>query len=428
MDRKTEEAISLAQKGGCSDVIPLWCKAPEDISPPENVPSPSPSEAAHLETLKALLFKASAPKRGKKNKTKKKKAHPEQSLGSQHANGGPRTVAAEAGVVVGTPREKQTLTPPPEQSLQSPLACNTNYDRVPWTVPQSVMKEEDPTSEEWLFSLTDHLDAIGPSKFKLPEGWADLNDQEFGLVITDALAVVGIETSDLPEGWTTVVQRKKRKKTVPTLPNVLCLIVGDMAKQPQYQEPEDEREWEIDVYWHAYNLSADDTFDVLEKLPPIPCYPIFPEMVPQDAPNDVQSHTVEDHDDAWTCEIYRCISNLTSQSTTDLNQHKETGLPDLAGLPDLSLNHSKEMGLPDLDLAGLPDLPDHVDDLEECFKNLLTDTPCGNDELLVSGGIPNLGIEMNSIDIPELDLANVPGAVPPCGVGAKKKEAKKITK
>ena len=35
---------------------------------------------------------------------------------------------------------------------------------------------------------------------------------------------------------------------------------------------------------------------------------------------------------------------------------------------------------------------------------------------------------MNRNDIPELDLANVPGAVPPCVVGAKKKEAKKIKK
>ena len=59
-----------------------------------------------------------------------------------------------------------------------------------------------------------------------------------------------------------------------------------MAKQPRYQEPEDEWEWEIDIYWHAYNLTADDTFDMLKKLPPIPCYPIFPEMVPQDTPDD----------------------------------------------------------------------------------------------------------------------------------------------
>ena len=121
-----------------------------------------------------------------------------------------------------------------------------------------------------------------------------------------------------------------------------------------------------------------------------------------------------------------------------LNQCDEMGLPDLGGLSDLSLNQSKEMELPDLDSLGLPDLPDLLpdlpdlphspDDLEECFKNLLTDTPHGNDETLVSGKIPNPDIETNRNDIPELDLANVPGAVPSCGVGAKKKEAKKIKK
>ena len=123
------------------------------------------------------------------------------------------------------------------------------------------------------------------------------------------------------------------------------------------------------------------------------------------------------------------LPDLAGLPDLNLNQHKEMGLPDLAGLPDLNLNQHKEMGLPDLaGLPDLPDLPDHVGDLEERFKNLLTDTPCGNDETLVSGGIPNLGIEMNRNDIPELDLANIPGAVPPCGVGAKKKEAKKIRK
>ena len=35
---------------------------------------------------------------------------------------------------------------------------------------------------------------------------------------------------------------------------------------------------------------------------------------------------------------------------------------------------------------------------------------------------------MNRNDIPELGLANVPGAVQTCGVGARKKEAKKIQK
>ena len=96
------------------------------------------------------------------------------------------------------------------------------------------------------------------------------------------------------------------------------------------------------------------------------------------------------------------------------------------------------MELPDIDSSGLPDLPDLLpdlpdlphssDDLEERFKNLLTDTPHGNDETLVSGEILNPDIETNRNYIPELDLANIPGAVCSCGVGAKKKETKKIKK
>ena len=122
-----------------------------------------------------------------------------------------------------------------------------------------------------------------------------------------------------------------------------------MAKQPRY-----ELKWEIDIYRHAHNLTADDTWtyiDMLKKLPPIPYYPIFPEMVPQDAPDD---------DEGWTREIYRHHHNLTSGFKSARDSGK-------------SLNKRKEMGLPDL--AGLPDLPDHIGDLEERFKNLLTDTP-----------------------------------------------------
>ena len=75
LDRKTKEAVSLAQNSGCSDLIPSWCKAPNDINPP--VPSPSQSEAAPLEDLEAL--EASTPKRKKKTK-KNKKANPQESL------------------------------------------------------------------------------------------------------------------------------------------------------------------------------------------------------------------------------------------------------------------------------------------------------------------------------------------------------------
>ena len=151
------------------------------------------------------------------------------------------------------------------------------------------------------------------------------------------------------------VVRWKRKKTVPTLPNVPHFILGGMAKHPRYLEPEEEWEWEIDIYRRTYNLCADDSFDVLKKLPSIPSNPILPKMVPQDALDDD-----DDDREAWTCEIYRCNSNLASgsksamDSVESLNQRDEMGLPVLAGLPDLSLNQSKEMGLPDL--AGLPDI------------------------------------------------------------------------
>ena len=125
------------------------------------------------------------------------------------------------------------------------------------------------------------------------------------------------------------------------------------------------------------------------------------------------------------------------------------GLPVIASLPDLGLNESKEMGLPDLGglpelpalsglpgLPGLPDIPDlpnlldHFDDLEECIGNLLTSMSCTDDEALASGGVPNLGTEVNRNDIPELDLANVPGAVPPpppLRCGSKKERSEENT-
>ena len=117
LDRKTEEAVSLTQNSGQSDLIPDWCLAPDDISPPAPSP-PSWSEATLLEDLEALgaLEVSAPPKRGKKKK--KKAAHRQESLGSHHADEGPGTVDAEEGV--GAPREKLTVTPPPEQALESP--------------------------------------------------------------------------------------------------------------------------------------------------------------------------------------------------------------------------------------------------------------------------------------------------------------------
>ena len=185
MDRKTEEAVSLAQKSGRSDLIPSWCKAPEDLSPPETVPSPSPSEAAPPpRPFRPKQVHPRGEKRIRRKHTHNSPWGPDRGLG---------TVVAEAGVVVGAPGEKQTPTPPQNSPWGPPLhviQIVTGFQGLY----QSVTKE-DPTGEGWLFSLTDRMDAIGPSKFKLLEGWADLNDQEFDLVITDALAVAGIETS-----------------------------------------------------------------------------------------------------------------------------------------------------------------------------------------------------------------------------------------
>ena len=53
LDRKMEEAVSLAENSGQSDLIPLWCQAPDNVRPPP--PSPPPqSEAAPFEELEAL--------------------------------------------------------------------------------------------------------------------------------------------------------------------------------------------------------------------------------------------------------------------------------------------------------------------------------------------------------------------------------------
>ena len=50
LDRKTEEAVSLAQNSGWPDLIPLWCQAPDNVRPPP--PSQPPrSEAVPFETL-----------------------------------------------------------------------------------------------------------------------------------------------------------------------------------------------------------------------------------------------------------------------------------------------------------------------------------------------------------------------------------------
>ena len=156
--------------------------------------------------------------KGEKNKAKKKKKEDPQQ--SRCADEGPGPVAT----VVSAPGEKETSTPLPEQSQKSPLARFTDSHGV-------TKEEEDPNSQEWLLSLTDHLDAMGPSKFRLPEGWMDFKEEEFSSVVTDALAAAGVNTMDLPEGWMTVIW-KKRKKKVPTLPNLPPHLFVDKMASP----------------------------------------------------------------------------------------------------------------------------------------------------------------------------------------------------
>ena len=224
-----------------------------------------------------------------------------------------------------------------------------------------------------------------------------------------------------------------------TLPNAPEFLVGTMYNHPSVQKPEDEWDWELTIRACTHNLTSHDNFDVLEKLLPIPRNRMFPETVPQDVPDD-------DDDEEWTRIISTHIRNLQSRSEI-LIERDDMVLPVIASSPELGLKQTQEIGLPDLaglpevptisglpelprlsGLPDIPDLPDDFDDLEECLGNLLTFTRHADDYALASGGVPNLGIEVNRNDIPELDLANIPGAVPTCGLEARKKEAKKIQK
>ena len=393
--------MSLAQNSGRSDLIPLWCQAPADVRP--SSPSPPPqSEAVLFEDLEAT----EGSEKKKKEKKKKKKNKKE------------RVIETETVAPAVASTSTADTEPPPEQA---PLASQSE--------------------DEWLLSMTDRMSQLGKlgKTFKVPEGWENYNEEELNFMVTDALAAVGINQSQLPEGWIPVITRKARKRTR-ALPNVPDFLSGTMINYPRVEEPEDQWEWELSIHARIQNLTSDDTFEVLEILPPIPINPIDAEWVPQDVPDD-------DDDDGWNREMHRLLSNLQSRSELSIKRDEE-GHPVIASLPDLGLKESEEMGIPDIgglpelpSISGLPDfsslpslpelpkLPDDFDrDIEERFRNLLTDTSCANDDALASCGVPNLGIEVNRNDIPQLDLDNVPGAVPPCGEGAKKKEAKKIQK
>ena len=107
---------------------------------------------------------------------------------------------------------------------------------------------------------------------------------------------------------------------------------------------------------------------------------------------------------------------IASSPDLGLKQSQEMGLPDLGGLPEVpTISGLPELpslsGLPDI--PDLPNLPDDFDDLEERLGNLLTFTRRADDDALASGGVPNLGIEVNRNEIPELDLAKYLVLFPP---------------
>ena len=105
------------QRSGHSDLIPSWCKAPEDISPPlPTLPSQSELPLDAVDALEAISAESNCPKRGKKNKAKKKKKKedPQQSRCADEVQG---PVAA----VVSEPGEKETSTPPQNSPRSPPL-------------------------------------------------------------------------------------------------------------------------------------------------------------------------------------------------------------------------------------------------------------------------------------------------------------------
>ena len=335
LDRKTEEAVSLAQSHGRSSLIPDWCKAPEDINPPPEVESRSDTVQA-LEALESpeACTEQEPTKKGKKKK-KKKKEKLQESLESEGADGGPGAVAAERGGMVACgPGESDTLTVPSEQPSDSGAACTScdgeresesvtitlpseqpsesgaactscdgeresesvtitlpseqpsesgaagtscdgerESESVTITLPSeqpsesgaagtsgdgesesvtvtlTVPPEQPPKSEaaghgesehppispipgtcsggaavadvkvednedndEWLFSLTKRLDALGPIPYQLPEGWQDFDEVSYTLMLHDALHAVGLEPEDLPSDWSTVVTKKNEEK------------------------------------------------------------------------------------------------------------------------------------------------------------------------------------------------------------------------
>ena len=133
LDKKTEEAVSLAQNSGWSDLIPLWCQAPTDVRPPP--PSPPPrSEAVLFEDLEATEGSEEKKKENKKKKKNKKE----------------RGIETETVAPAIASTSTADTEPPPEQA---PLASQPE--------------------DQWLLSMTDRMSQFGKT-FKVPEGWEKL--------------------------------------------------------------------------------------------------------------------------------------------------------------------------------------------------------------------------------------------------------------
>ena len=115
--------------------------------------------------------------------------------------------------------ESVTLTVPSEQLPESGAAGHGESEHPPKSpIPgtssggAAVTDVEVEDEEQWLFSLTRRLNALGPIPYKLPEGWQDFDENSYTLMLHDALHAVGLEPQDLPSEWSTVVTKKTKKK------------------------------------------------------------------------------------------------------------------------------------------------------------------------------------------------------------------------
>ena len=276
-----------------------------------------------------------------------------------------------AGTSCDGESQSVTLTVPSEQPPESEAAGHGESEHPPISpIPgtssggAAVADVEVEDEEQWLFSLTKRLNALGPIPYQLPEGWQDFDEVSYTLMLHDALHAVGLEPEDLPSEWSTVVTKKTRKKKekMLKLPNVPPLFLGKMYKR--HIGPADEEEWEIDIYRRCCNLRVDDNWkyaDVLDKLPPLPVDDVNDVITKE----SIRTHPSVSDDAGWTRDVYRHHRNLTSRFDVPTKAEKEASRQLRQNLP------VDELGLPEL--TGVAVLPDTAFDLEERFQRLKTD-------------------------------------------------------